>query len=112
MEFHLPFFALRKALTSNGPPPTVRAKRLREWEDLTLLTRDKTGSKGQEIYRLYKAQMSCVIHGFDGWHWVAYAFEDTQQDRKDDGNGVGKTIFSQGIHEDPISCRLDADNPI
>jgi hypothetical protein len=114
MEFHLPFFALRKAPPSNSSPIKTREKALRGWVELTLLTRDKTESEGQENYRLHKAQMSCVVHGFDEWQWVAHTFEDTKHEYEDDGNPVGdgelnsnEVAFCQNINEDPITCILE-----
>jgi hypothetical protein len=118
LEFHLPFFALRQAPQSDASPPRVQGKRLRDWEELTLLTRDKAGPEGQEYHRLHKAQISCVVHGFDEWQWTAYAFEDTQHDREDDsdeGNnseldGEGPIFYEED--EDPISYHLGKDKPI
>ena len=119
MEFHLPFFALRKLPLSNSAAPSARGKRLRDSEDLSILIRNKTEPESQENYRLHKAQMSCIIHGFDEWHWVAYAFEDTEHDPKvdddevDDGEvGGDEAIFPQEIDEDLIVCGHDANKPI
>lgn len=120
MEFHLPFFALRKApQIANPSPPQGNGRRLREAYEFILLNRDKTGPEGQETYHLYKAEISCAVHGFDEWHWIAYAFEDTlhdldNDDRVDD-NGASDAdggTFCQQINEDPIARGLDADKPI
>jgi len=63
MEFHLPFFALREAPVSDNQRPTPIGKRLRDWEDITFLTRDEAEPEGQKTFRLHKAQISCVING-------------------------------------------------
>jgi hypothetical protein len=124
MEFHLSFFALRKTSPTDNSP-SICGKRLRDWEDLSLLARDKTKPGGQENYRLHKAQISCVIHGFDEWQWVTYAFEDTEHNKAEDYEGgdieVGvddgevsgdEAMFCQEINEDPITRGHDANRPI
>jgi hypothetical protein len=118
MEFHLPFFALRKARSPDNSP-RVRGKGLRNSKDLLFLKEETTNSGEQENYRLYQAQISCVVHGFDEWQWVAYAFEDTQHepsehgDDNDDGDDlVDYATSSQGFKEDPIARGLNASLPI
>jgi hypothetical protein len=119
MEFHLPFFVLRKATETKVSTPRARGKWLRGWEELTLLIRDKTPPGNQEIYRLHKAQISCVIYGCDEWQWAAYVFEDTEYESGHNGNNV---VNSRELHdgaatrgtdeEDPILCRSAIAQPI
>jgi hypothetical protein len=116
MEFHLPFFALRKAPNADASFPNISGKCLRKWEDLTLLSQDQIGSESEESYRLHKAQLSCVVHGFDEWHWIAYAFEDTrhENDLEDDDDEVVDRQLDSSIvtfgeeDEDPILHLLDS----
>jgi hypothetical protein len=122
MEFHLPFFALRKAPSSGGPTRRFRGKRLQESEELILLTRENTESDGQENYYLYAMHMACVTSGFGEWQWTNWTFEDTvhgveEDDEVDDGevgaeSGGAEAVADQVINEDPIVCGLDANNPI
>jgi hypothetical protein len=119
MEFHLPFFALREALVSDDLRSTPIGKRLRDWEDITLLTRDETEPEGQKTFRLHKAHISCVIKGSGEWQWIAWVFEDTnhEQGASDDADchsGVDgdEDLPCQGFKEDPITCGLDANTPI
>jgi len=111
MEFHLPFFALRKTTPRDGSPPKAYGKRLRESKDLSFLKGQNTGPEGQENYRIYQAQISCVVCGLDDWQWVTYAFVDTEHDDNGD-DSADKATSSEGINEDPITCGLDANLPI
>jgi hypothetical protein len=109
MEFHLPFFALRKALSLNDSHPKAHGKRLRESKDLSFLKGQNTEQEEHEQYCIYQAQVSLVVNGFDEWQWTAYAFVDTEHD--DDDDSPDKSI-SEGLTEDPIGCGLDANLPI
>ena len=119
MEFHLPFFALRKVTKSNSFSPKTRGKQLREWELLNLLTPDIAGEDGQGKYLLHKAHISCVIHGFKEWQYAAYAFvdaqhgplEDEDEDVTDRELEEGEVTFGDD-DEDPISGCLPTDVPI
>jgi hypothetical protein len=115
MEFHLPFFALRKAASSGGPTSRLNGKRLRHYEELTLLTREIAESNGQDNYCLYSMHIACVTQGFDEWQWTTWTFEDTVQeyDEGGDENSSGfDAVAGQDINEDPIACGLDANKPI
>jgi hypothetical protein len=115
MEFHLPFFALRK-VKPNESLPRFPAKRLREdWEDITLQPQDSIETDGKGTYRIHRAQISCVVHGFDEWQWNAYAFEDTkhENDLENEAEEVinyqldGNNVTFDVDDEDPISLHLD-----
>ncbi|KAE9366797.1 hypothetical protein N431DRAFT_417671 [Stipitochalara longipes BDJ] len=118
LEFHLPFFALRKVTQSESTTPTICGTPLRNRENLNLLTRDKIGPEGQESFLLHEAQISCVLHGFDEWQWITYCFEDAQHE--DEGDEVVDRELDEEVtfgeeDEDPISCRLvhlDTQHPI
>jgi hypothetical protein len=120
MEFHLPFFALRKVSSSSGPSLKTHGKPLRDVDDLTLLSHIKTKSVGQEKYRLYKAHKSIVLHGFDEWQYVVWAFEDSQHDlAEDEENGTpgaeldyNSTMLCAEVDEEPIIRGHDAHNVI
>jgi hypothetical protein len=83
---------------------------------VTLLTRDNKGSKSQERYRLHRAHISFVIHGFDEWNWTAWAFEDTDHELPEsDDLAVDAEVGDDEavLIEDPIACGLlDANDPI
>jgi hypothetical protein len=112
----LPFFALRKAPKDDASLASVSERCLRKWEDLTLLSQDQTGSEHQESYRLHRAQLSCVVHGFDEWHWIVYAFEDTRHGyypEDEDDEVIDRQLDSSIItfgedDEDPILHLLDS----
>jgi hypothetical protein len=119
MEIHLPFFALRKISTSDGPPPKARGKLLREPTNLSFLKGDNNEPEAQENYRLYPTQISCVVHGFDEWQWTTYAFVDTEHkesedwiDGDDDRDSWAEVEFSKRIIEDPIACGQHAHLPV
>jgi len=112
MEFHLPFFALRKSGKADDQLPSPHGKRLRDdWEEITLLTRDEVSPQAQESYRLHKVQISCVVHGFDEWQWSAYAFEDTKHENYELDEVIDRQLDSEIIFddddEDPIALLLD-----
>jgi hypothetical protein len=111
MEFHLPFFALRKTSPSDCSPTRAHGKRLRESKDLSFLKGQNTKPGEQENYCIYQAQISCVVCGLDDWQWVAYAFVDTEHDNDDD-DLVDKATSLEELNEDPIACGLDASLPI
>jgi hypothetical protein len=119
MEIHLPFFALRKTPQPDDSPLKARRKHLREPKDLYFLKGDNMSPEAQENYRLYPAQISCVVHGSDEWQWVVYAFVDTEHkevedwiDGGDDRDNWPDVEFSKGIIEDPIACGQHAPLPI
>jgi hypothetical protein len=115
MEFHIPFFALRKAPKSDNHLLSDRGKRLRNWEDVTFPTRNKAGPECQDNYRLHKAQVSCVIHGSDEWQWTAWAFEDTEYEMEEgDTTDKDAAVYDNEVVfvEDPIAYGLDANKPI
>jgi len=91
---------------------------LRNRQNLTLLTRDKTETGGQESLLLHEAQISCVLHGFDEWQWIAYCFEDAQHEEEGDevlDRQLDSEVTFGEEDEDPISCRLvhlDTQHPI
>ena len=115
MEFHIPFFALRPIPRSDQGRLSSRKKCLRNWEDITLLTRDVTGVDCDEHYRLHRAQISCVVYGSDEWNWTAWAFEDTSHDWEDEEDVYADTLngnVGMPFIEDPIAYGLDANRPI
>lgn len=116
MEFHLPFFALRKATNSDSSLPAILEKTLRKWEYLDLLGQHQSGSVVQEKYRLHQALQSCVVHGFDEWQWITYSFEDNQHENNpDDEDDVAgdhqlnsNDVTFDEDDEDPILHHLDS----
>jgi hypothetical protein len=116
MEFHLPFFALRKTPPPGSSPLRAYRKRLRKMKDLSFLRGENTDLEDQESYCIYQAQISYVVWGLDEWQWIVYAFVDTKHNDGDgDGNGddsVDKATSSKGLSEDPITCGLDTSLPI
>jgi hypothetical protein len=118
MEFHLPFFALRKhphLNPSHNKPPIHTT---RKWTDISFTYGETSGSAGQEIYRLHEAQASCVVYGHDEWQWTACAFLDNEYesgDLYDAGevfDGYGEDGEVDGFDEDPIATGLHASEPI
>ncbi|KAE9373616.1 hypothetical protein N431DRAFT_504241 [Stipitochalara longipes BDJ] len=124
MEFHLPYFALRKHLQPDGlqnKPPTHS---LRRWEDLSLIDGETSMPGGQEVYRLHEAQASLCLYGPNEWQWTACAFldnayesgslydyEETHDGEGEDREAVGDQKAVEFV-EDPIATGLDASNPI
>jgi hypothetical protein len=126
MEFHLPFFALRKHPQPNCSLNKRSIHNLRKWTDISLTDGETTVPGGQEVYRLHEAQASCVVYGHDEWQWTACAFLDNAYESGElyhydaeeihDGDGDdGEAIVDQkpdGFDEDPIAAGLHASKPI
>lgn len=119
MEFHLPFFALRKAPPPGGSPGKVGGKRPREPKDISFLKENNDEGAEQDIYRLYPAQTSCLVQGSDEWQWVAYAFLDTEHDEEDnsddrtaDRDDWPEVTFAKSIIEGLIACGHHAEQTI
>lgn len=133
MEFHFPYFALRKHPQPNSSHNKLSTNSLRRWEDLSLTDGETSVSGGQELYRLHEAQASLSVYGPDEWQWTACAFldeahesgnlydyEETRdgegEDEEDEEDGENEVaVLGQkavGFDADPIATGLDANNPI
>lgn len=118
MEFHLPFFALRKFSQSENSCSSVYELPTRKSKDLYLLKEGNDVQNNQEKYMLHYAQISCVVYGHDEWNYTAYAFKDTGHEENDDvdsnSHGENDALFTQEeIDEDPLAKWVDASrNPI
>jgi hypothetical protein len=113
MEYHLPYFAIRKPPLPDASHQNTHGKPWRKSKDILLIGEQSSDSGNPEVYRIYEAQVSCVVYGYDEWQWTACAFIDTQHDSgelydsqsNDDG-------INEETNEDPITTGLDADKPI
>jgi len=113
MEFHLPFFALRKLSQSESSCSTLCERPTRIFKDLYLSKEGNAAQNNQEKYRLHYAQVSCVVYGHDEWHYTVYAFKDTEHDENDDVDGTNRgendALYTKDeIDEDPLASRVDA----
>jgi len=118
MEFHLPFFALRKLSQSENPSPIVCELPTRKFKEIYLSKEGNDVQNNQEKYMLHYAQVSCVVYGHDEWNYTAYAFKDTGHEENDDvdinSHGENDALVTQEeIDEDPLAKWPDASrNPI
>lgn len=118
MEFHLPFFALRKLSQSENSCSSFCELPTRKFKDLYLSKEGNDVQNNQEKYKLHYAQVSCVVYGHDEWNYTAYAFKDTGHEENDDvdsnSHGENDALFTQEeIDEDPLAKWPDASrNPI
>jgi hypothetical protein len=108
MEFHLPFFALRKLSQSEKHRSTDLRRPIRLFEDFTLLSEANDQGSSQEMHRLYHGQVSCVVYGNDEWQWTAYSFVDTEHDDDTDITIDGEIGSQHEIDEDPITGDVQA----
>jgi hypothetical protein len=70
-------------------------------------------SRNQEVYRIYEAQVSCVVYGYDEWQWTACAFIDTEHDSGDLYDSQSDhDVIDEEADEDPIATGLHANKPI
>ncbi|KAH8751551.1 hypothetical protein BGZ57DRAFT_913389 [Hyaloscypha finlandica] len=124
MEFHLPFFAIRKCPQPEGSHKKRSIHSMRKWTDVSLTDGESSMSGGQEVYRIHETQVSCVVYGHDEWQWTACAFIDNAHESGDlydpgelhDGDGKdGEAVVGQkvdGFDEDPIATGLHVSKPI
>jgi hypothetical protein len=118
MEFHLPFFALRKLSQSENSSSSVCELPTREFKEIYLSKEGNDVQNNQEKYMLHYAQVSCVVYGHDEWNYTAYAFKDTGHEENDDvdinSHSENDALLTQEeIDEDPLAKWVDASrNPI
>jgi hypothetical protein len=124
MEFHLPFFALRKIPRPEDSHNKRSLHSMRKWTDVSLTDGESSASGGQDVYRIHETQVSCVVYGHGEWQWTACAFLDNAHESGDfydhgefhDGDGEdGEAVVGQkvdGFDEDPIATGLHASWPI
>ena len=120
MEFHLPFFAIRKYSLPNNSHDKPPRHSMRNWMDISLTEGETPVSGSQEVYRLHEAQVSCIVYGHDEWQWTACAFLDNAYEsgnlydggdfHDDDGEDAVGQI--DGYDDDPIATGLHASKPI
>jgi hypothetical protein len=113
MEFHLPFFALRKLPQSENSCSRVAELPARMFKDIYLSKKGNAAQNNQEKYRLHYGQVSCVVYGHDEWNYTVYAFKDTGHDENDDvdsaSHGQNDALCNQEeIDEDPLADWVDA----
>jgi hypothetical protein len=124
MEFHLPYFALRK---NPQPDPSQNKEPLnsmRKRTDISLIDRESSVPGALELYQLHEAQVSCVLYGHGEYQWTACAFVDdayesgdlfdTEEPHDGDGeDGVAVTDpKADGFDADPIATGLCVSKPI
>jgi hypothetical protein len=114
MEFHLPYFCLRKRpLDLSGDKKFLgranekswRRSRYRDASFLRLnsiVSTDSDEKCSNKTWVICECQVSAVITGRDKWQWTAYSFADTDLDRQ-------RYEYTDGF--DPI-LELDASNPV
>jgi hypothetical protein len=114
MEFHLPYFCLRKGpLDLSGDKKFLRranakSRRRSRYRDASFLRLNSIDSSDSEekgsnkTWGIYECQISAVVTGRNKWQWTAYSFADTGSDRQRYENTDGF---------DPIS-ELDTSNPV
>lgn len=107
LELHLPYFALRQStrLISSH----IRSKR--QCIDLSFLTTRSNGGPSQPRYKIFEAQISFVISGWEDSRWVAWSFIDNYFAKEEllDLDGY----HYNGFVEDPISKgQLDQNTPL
>ncbi len=66
MEFHIPYFALRKSTTPMSDPRGLRKSG----------TFVRTYQIGDDYEQVHEAQISLLVAGVDEWYWTAYCCVD------------------------------------
>jgi hypothetical protein len=103
MEFHIPYFQVKKSPPPEDSNSELPTKPKRDYKSLSFLGMDN-------IDGILEAQMSFTMCGFDESHWVAYAFDDADPDN---GEWEDRDFSYEGFIEDPIALwELEANRPI
>jgi hypothetical protein len=114
MEFHLPYFCLRKRpLDLLGDKKYLRkanakSRRRSRYRDASFLrldsinSSDSDGKGSNRTWGICECQISAVITGRDNWQWTAYSFADNDPDRE-------RYEYTDGL--DPI-LELDGSKPV
>jgi hypothetical protein len=124
MEFHLPYFALRKGPQPNPSQNKEPLHSMRKRTEISLIDGESSVPGGQEVYQLHEAQVSCVLYGHGEYQWTACAFIDNAYVSGDlfdageppDGDGEDRMAApdqkADGFDEDPIGTGLHVSKPI
>ncbi|RYP73464.1 hypothetical protein DL771_003636 [Monosporascus sp. 5C6A] len=107
LEFHLPFYALRKHKKTLRDLRTRRTgEPLRQSQDVSFLRTllEKNDNSGNDI--IYQAKVSCLVSGWDRYSWVAYMFIDLYfEESHVDEDLESITDYEQHLRDDGV--RLD-----
>jgi hypothetical protein len=124
MEFHLPYFALRKKPQPNPSQNGETIHGIRKRTDISLIDGESSVPGGQEAYQLHEAQVSCVLYGHGEYQWTTCAFVDNAYESGDlydaeelhDGVVEDRVAATDqkadGFDEDPIGTGLYVSKPI
>jgi len=107
LELHLPYFALRKSTKPAGS----HARNKRQCIDLSFLTRCSNYRPSEPTYKIFEAQISFIISGWEDSRWVAWSFIDNYFEEEEllDIDGFPYKRFV----EDPIvNGELDQNDPL
>ncbi|KAF2185082.1 hypothetical protein K469DRAFT_665938 [Zopfia rhizophila CBS 207.26] len=114
LEFHFPYYALRKLpATKACPPNPVHTKPPRQWIDLSFLGVNSPKSEVKQADGIHESHISLVICGTHNSRWVGYAF-DTDLDDEEVGEDEDP---DPELNEDPAAWNggkyvIDANIPI
>lgn len=107
LEIHLPYFALRQWTV----PAHSHVGKKRQFIDLSFLAPRSIGGPSQSRYKIFDAQFSFVISGWEDSRWVAWSFVDNYFEKEEllDIDGYPYNAFV----EDPIAKgQVDQNNSL
>ncbi|KAI0836034.1 hypothetical protein F5Y06DRAFT_288825 [Hypoxylon sp. FL0890] len=115
IEFHLPYFALRKhKLPQADSQRTVNGKGLRKYQDITFLRTMGSKADNSLTEYIYEASLSCLISGMDSYSWTAYFFNDTYFEPDDYSENIGEYEAQQcdEFRPDPLTAGKRLTQPL
>ena len=108
LELHLPYLALRQSTKPAGS----HAGRKRQCIDLSFLTRPSNSESSQSRYKIFEAQFSFVISGWEDSRWVAWSFIDNYFEEEEELLDIDGYPYDR-FAEDPISKgEVDQNKPL
>ncbi|OTA98204.1 hypothetical protein M426DRAFT_259629 [Hypoxylon sp. CI-4A] len=105
LEFHLPYFALRKHRLAQGDHRKINnGKQLRRYQDIGFLRTMEAKSDNSHTEYIYEGNLSCLICGSSRYSWSAYLFNDIYFETEDDEESITEYQMQEreGLMPDPL----------
>ncbi|KAF2684747.1 hypothetical protein K458DRAFT_337807 [Lentithecium fluviatile CBS 122367] len=114
LQFHMPFYALRRGFREPCYKEEVFVKPRRIWRDISFLENGENAIPDAKPLGIHESHMAFTICGVANHRWIAYSFSDTDFDEDKD---MGECEFDySGMVADQIAADntrpVNANHPI
>jgi hypothetical protein len=107
LELHLPYFALRQSTKPAG----FHARGKRQCIDLSFLTGCSNSGPSQPRYKIFEAQISFVISGWEDSRWVAWSFIDNYFEKEEELLDIDGYPYECFVEDPIVKGQLDQNDP-